>query len=63
MNMEDRQRFLALAAAVRAYHEALQSCADDPRRMSTFCTAQGKDLDDLYLEMVDAAGIDLEQWQ
>ena len=31
------------------------SCANDPDRMSSYCSAQGDDLDALYFRMVNAA--------
>lgn len=47
-----------LSDAVLAYHEAIESCANDPERMSSFCTAEGDHLDALYLAMVKAAKIE-----
>jgi hypothetical protein len=44
-----------LAEYVLAYDEAIRQCANDPRRMATFCTATGATLDALYEQMVDAA--------
>lgn len=44
-----------LAAAVLAYDTAIESCANDPAKMASFCSAQGDDLDALYLRMVSAA--------
>lgn len=40
---------LAAARAALAYHEAIASCANDPERMASFCTAEGDDLDALYM--------------
>jgi hypothetical protein len=37
----------AAKAAVR-YDEAIRACANDPKRMASFCTAEGDDLDALY---------------
>lgn len=31
-----------------AYDAAIQECAGDPDRMSSYCTAQGENLDELY---------------
>lgn len=36
------------ARAAIAYDKAIQRCANDPGSMSSFCTAQGDDLDSLY---------------
>lgn len=43
------------AETVIAYDLAIKSCADDPAKMATFCTAQGEDLDALYFAMTYAA--------
>jgi hypothetical protein len=45
--------FDELAEAVREYDEAIRSCANDPEKMASFCTAQGDDLDMLYFRMVN----------
>ena len=45
----------ALADAVLAYDTAIHSCANDPEKMSSFCSAEGDDLDTLYFNMVNAA--------
>lgn len=37
-----------LAQACMDYDAAIRSCADDPKRMDSFCTATGDDLNDLY---------------
>ena len=44
-----------LAAAVLAYDAAIRSCANDPEKMSSFCSAQGDDLDALYAKMLSVA--------
>ncbi len=45
----------ACMAAVK-YDEAIKECAGDPNKMSSFCTAQGENLDELYLDwLVKAA--------
>lgn len=44
----------ACVAAMR-YDEAIRGCADDPDKMSTYCTAQGEDLDALYMDWVGKA--------
>lgn len=46
---------VVLAEAVLAYDAAIKSCADDPEKMASFCTAEGDDLDKLYFDMVNAA--------
>lgn len=45
----------AVARHAIAYDEAITACADDPGRMSTFCTAQGADLDSLYAAWITSA--------
>lgn len=49
----DAKRLLALA--VLRYHTAIQSCAGDPQKMVSYCTAQGESLDGLYWSMVKKA--------
>lgn len=44
-----------LAAAVRAYDRAINSCGNDPEKMASFCSATGDDLDTLYFAMVNLA--------
>lgn len=44
----------AARAAVR-YDEAIQSCANDPEKMSSFCSAEDETLDDLYTDWIDKA--------
>lgn len=46
---------VGVSEAVIAYLEAIAGCADDPERMSSFCTAQGQDLDDLFGDMASKA--------
>jgi len=46
---------MELRDAVLAYDAAIQACANDPTKMSTFCSAEGDDLDDLYAAMLEAA--------
>jgi hypothetical protein len=38
-----------LIEAVLKYDRAIQDCAGDPKRMSSYCTARGEDLESLYL--------------
>jgi len=42
---------VACRAALR-YDAAIETCADDPERMASFCTAEGDDLDALYLDWI-----------
>ena len=44
-----------LRAAVLAYDAAIRSCANDPEKMASFCSAEGDDLDMLYAHMLNAA--------
>lgn len=39
---------LEACKAALAYDQAIRACANDPNRMSSFCTAEGNDLDALY---------------
>jgi len=41
----------ACEAAIR-YDEAIQRCANSPGKMSSFCTAEGDDLDFLYEDWI-----------
>lgn len=50
------KRYESLRRAVLAYDAAIISCANDPDRMSSYCTVQGDSLDDLYLRMITLAG-------
>lgn len=45
----------SLVAAVLAYDRAIRACANDPEKMSSFCSANGDDLDTLYLNMLERA--------
>lgn len=47
-----QQAIEAMEAAL-AYDEAIRSCANDPDKMSSYCTAQGDDLDSLYFGWLD----------
>ena len=44
-----------VALAAVAYDDAIQSCANDPKRMASFCTADGDDLDALYACWISAS--------
>lgn len=44
-----------LAEACLAYDRAIESCADNPAKMASFCSAQGDDLDTLYFRWRDLA--------
>lgn len=52
-----RERDVILGACVKAiaYDEAIRSCADDPKKMASFCTAEGESLDSLYAAWITAA--------
>lgn len=39
---------LEACKAALVYDQAIRACANDPDRMSSFCTAEGNDLDALY---------------
>lgn len=38
------------AKAAVAYDQAIESCGNNPNGMASFCTAEGADLDALYLD-------------
>lgn len=46
--LAERDALREAAQAALAYDSAIQSCANDPNAMSSFCTAVGDDLDTLY---------------
>lgn len=46
---------LAAAHAAIAYDAAIAACGDDPDKMASHCTAEGQDLDALYLAWISAA--------
>lgn len=56
-----KQMHKELARAVLAYDAAIQLCANDPEQMSSFCTAEGDRLDDLYFRMLEIARFILTQ--
>ena len=37
------------------YDKAVEECANNPEKMSSFCTAEGQNLDQLYFDMLDKA--------
>ena len=45
----------AAAVAAVAYDDAIQACANDPDRMSSYCSAEGDDLDTLYAAWINAS--------
>lgn len=45
----------AAARAAIAYDEAIASCGNDPAKMSSFCSAEGEDLDALYASWITKA--------
>lgn len=55
MNSKVKNLGTSLAELVVEYDKAIKSCANDPEKMSSFCTAQGDDLDELYFRMLDLA--------
>lgn len=52
----------ACKAAIE-YDKAIESCAGDPEKMSSFCTAQGDDLDTLYFDWMTKAKQAVEKWE
>lgn len=56
-----KQMHKELARAVLAYDAAIQLCADDPEKMTSFCTSEGDNLDDLYFRMMEYARFILSQ--
>lgn len=48
---------LALQACQAAldYDKEVRACANDPEKMSSHCTSQGKSLDDLYMTWISLA--------
>ena len=46
---------LEAAKAAVEYDKAIRSCADDPDKMSSHCTADGDDLDTLYFRWMTAS--------
>jgi hypothetical protein len=53
LGIDDDLRELALAAV--AYDDAIRACANDPDKMSSYCSAEGDDLDALYLRWMNLA--------
>jgi hypothetical protein len=54
---ELRRQLAELTAAAIRYDAAIQSCANDPERMSSVCTAEGDDLDALYDDWIGKARV------
>ena len=52
----------ACKAAIE-YDKAIESCASDPEKMSSFCTAQGDDLDTLYFGWLAKAKQAVGEWE
>jgi hypothetical protein len=50
-----REALLELTNATLAYDTAIFACSNDPDKMSSFCSAQGDDLDTLYADWMAAA--------
>ena len=46
---------LEACEAATKYDNAIRLCADDPDKMSSYCTAEGEDLDRLYLDWITKA--------
>lgn len=60
--LDDYQRLEEINAALLdaaekavAYDDAIRGCANDPRKMASFCTAEGDTLDALYDAWISAA--------
>jgi hypothetical protein len=49
-----RQLLRDACFAAIEYDKAIRACANDPEKMASFCTAQGQNLDDLYLAWIGA---------
>lgn len=45
---------LSAAHAAIAYDAAIRRCGNDPALMSSFCSAEGEDLDALYARWIDS---------
>lgn len=52
----------ACKAAIE-YDKAIEACAGDPEKMSSFCTAQGDDLDALYFDWITKAREAVATWE
>jgi len=50
-----RDELLAVCEAAIRYDEAIRSCANDPDKMASHCTAQDEDLDALYFDWLNKA--------
>ena len=51
----ERNALLAACEAGVRYDAAIASCANDPDKMASYCTAQGEDLDALYFDWLNRA--------
>ena len=59
--LAERDALREVAQAALAYDSAIQRCANNPDAMSSFCTAEGDDLDSLYAEWISKARTALAQ--
>jgi len=48
ISQETARELLEACKAAIAYDRAINSCADDPDKMASYCTAQSDTLDTLY---------------
>lgn len=56
-----KDRALDACRAAVEYDHAMYSCANDPDKMSSHCTAQGDDMDALYFDWLSKARIALRE--
>ena len=42
------------------YNNALEACGNDPDKMTSYCTAKGDDLDNVYIEWMNKTRIAME---
>jgi hypothetical protein len=54
---------LRAARAALAYDAAIRSCADEPGKMASFCTAEGSTLDMLYADWCDTAAAAIAKYE
>ncbi len=54
-NRKLKEELETVVTAALAYDAAIISCANNPEKMATFCTAEGDNLDKLYLDFIQAA--------
>ena len=52
---EVNQKLLKACKHAIKYDKAIESCGNEPKKMSSYCTAEGETLDKLYSKWIESA--------